>query len=336
MKRALITGGCGFIGSHLAESLLNGGWRVEVVDDLSTGTILNVEHLAAHPRFSYVIDSVRNAARMTELIDKADVIYHLAAAVGVRLIVSEPVRTIETNIRGTEVVLEQAARKGKKVLIASSSEVYGKSSKASFGESDDMVFGPTTANRWCYACSKAIDEFLALAYHKQKQLPVVIARFFNTVGPRQSGEYGMVIPRFVRQALRNESITVYGDGSMVRSFCHVRDTVRAITALMDSEAAAGQVVNVGADQSISILDLARLVIARADSASTIATIPFESVYGEGFEDLNRRSPDLSKLRRLIDFGGLAPLETIIDDVIAYERQSLNGGSSTPCGPVATP
>ncbi|MCX7045436.1 MAG: GDP-mannose 4,6-dehydratase [Candidatus Sumerlaeota bacterium] len=319
MSRALITGGCGFIGSHLAEALLDQGSRVEVIDDLSTGSILNIEHLKSDPSFSYVIGAVQDSRLMAELIDKADEVYHLAAAVGVKLVVDEPVRTIETNIRGSEVVLEHAARKGKKVLIASSSEVYGKSVKVPFREDDDMILGPTTANRWCYACSKAIDEFLALAYYYQEDLPVVITRFFNTVGPRQMGDYGMVVPRFVRQALCGQPLTVYGDGSMTRSFCHVRDTVRAVIALMDCDAAAGQVVNIGNDVELSVLDLARTVIERAESSSEINFVPFEDVYGKGFEDLNRRVPDLTRLRRLIEFGSLASIEEIIDDVIAYER-----------------
>lgn len=323
MKRILITGGAGFIGSHLAEHLLEAGHRVEVIDDLSTGSILNIEPLKANPRFSYVIDTVRNAPLMTELIDKADMIYHLAAAVGVQLIVAEPVRTIETNIRGTEIVLEQAARKGKPTLIASSSEVYGKSVKERFAEDDDMVMGPTTANRWCYACSKAIDEFLALAHHQQDGLPVVVARFFNTVGPRQSGDYGMVIPRFVRQALRNEPITVYGDGSMTRSFCHVRDTVRSITDLMNVSAAAGQVVNVGNDEEISILDLARGIRERAGSESEIRMTPFEEIYGKGFEDLNRRRPCLNRLKELTGRRPETSLEKIMDDVIIFERQQMD-------------
>jgi len=319
MKRALITGGCGFIGSHLAEALLARGCRVEVIDDLSTGSIRNIEHLKSNRNFSYVIDTVRNARLMAELVDKADVVFHLAAAVGVKLVVDNPVRTIETNIRGAEVVLECAARKGRQVLVASSSEVYGKSTKAPFCEGDDMIFGPTTANRWCYACSKAIDEFLALAYFHEKQLPVTVLRFFNTVGPRQVGDYGMVIPRFVRQALTGEAITVYSDGAMTRSFCHVRDTVRAVIALSQSPAAIGQVVNVGNDREVSILELAETVIARTGSSSPIRRIPFEEVYGKGFEDLGRRVPDLTRLRSLIEFHDLAPLEQIIDDVIEYER-----------------
>lgn len=319
MSRALITGGCGFIGSHLAETLLARGDRVEVIDDLSTGSALNVEHLEDHPRFSRHIDSVRNTSLMAELIDKADVVYHLAAVVGVRLVVAEPVRTIETNIRGAEVVLQHAAKKGKRVLIVSSSEVYGKSMKARFGEDDDITLGPTTASRWSYACSKAIDEFLALAYHRQKKLPVVVARFFNCVGPRQSGDYGMVLPRFVRQALANEPITVYGDGTQTRSFCHVRDTVRAVIALIESDDALGQVVNVGNDDEVSILELARRVVARVGASSEISLVPFEQVYGKGFEDLGRRVPDLTRLRSLVDLGPLASLDEIIDDVIAHER-----------------
>lgn len=322
-QRALITGGCGFIGSHLAGTLIAQDWHVDVIDDLSTGAILNVEPLRDHPRFHCVVDTIRNDSLMGELVDRADTVFHLAAVVGVKLVVEDPVRTIETNIRGAEIVLEHAAQKGKRVLIASSSEVYGKSDKAPFTEGDDLILGPTTSNRWSYACSKAVDEFLALAYHKQNDLPVVVARFFNTVGPRQSGEYGMVLPRFVRQALAGEPLRVYGDGSQTRSFCHVKDTSRAVIALMDCDDAIGQVINVGNDREIAIRDLAAMVIERADSSSEIELISFEEVYGKGFEDLGRRVPDIRRLRSLIEFDDRTAIETIIDDVVAYERALMS-------------
>ena len=322
-QRALITGGCGFIGSHLAGTLIAQDWHVDVIDDLSTGAILNVEPLRDHPRFHCVVDTIRNDSLMGELVDRADTVFHLAAVVGVKLVVEDPVRTIETNIRGAEIVLEHAAQKRKRVLIASSSEVYGKSDKAPFTEGDDLILGPTTSNRWSYACSKAVDEFLALAYHKQNDLPVVVARFFNTVGPRQSGEYGMVLPRFVRQALAGEPLRVYGDGSQTRSFCHVKDTSRAVIALMDCDDAIGQVINVGNDREIAIRDLAAMVIERADSSSEIELISFEEVYGKGFEDLGRRVPDIRRLRSLIEFDDRTAIETIIDDVVAYERALMS-------------
>ncbi|MFN3929793.1 MAG: NAD-dependent epimerase/dehydratase family protein, partial [Thermoflexus sp.] len=259
MKRALITGGAGFIGSHLAENLLEQGWRVEIIDDLSTGSIENIEHLKGNPNFSYVLDTVLNRPLMLELVDRADVIFHLAAAVGVRMIVEHPVHTIEVNIKSTELVLELASRKRKVVLLSSTSEVYGKLDKPKFSEEDDLVLGPTSRARWCYAASKIVDEFLAKAYFKEKGLPVVVVRLFNTINPRQTGQYGMVVPRFVRQALRGEPITVYGDGTQRRSFTWVGDVVKAMIALVQTPKAYGEVINIGHTKDISIYELAVLV-----------------------------------------------------------------------------
>ena len=319
MTHTLITGGAGFVGSHLAEQLLASGRHVTVIDDLSTGSIRNLDACRADPRFRYHIDSIMNYPLMAELVDRADEVYHLAAAVGVRLILEKPVQTIATNIRGTEIVLELAARKGRRVLITSTSEVYGKGTRIPFSEEDDLVFGATRRPRWSYACSKAIDEFLALAYYREHGLPVVIARLFNTVGPRQTGQYGMVIPRFVAQALAGEPITVYGDGSQTRCFGHVLDVIRGLRGLMDTPAAAGQVFNVGNDAEISIADLARLVAAKAGSASEIRFIPFEQAYDENFEDLVRRVPDLSRIRAAIGYQPTTGIEEIVEQVIAYQR-----------------
>ena len=307
----LITGGAGFIGSHLAEEQLSRGQKVHVIDDLSTGRMANIAALKSHPHFSYTIETIMNGALMTELIDQADVVFHLAAAVGVRLIFEQPVHTIETNIKGTEIVLERAVRKGKKVFIASSSEVYGKGESAPFCEEDDMILGPTTCPRWCYACSKAIDEYLALAYFKERGLPVVIGRLFNTVGPRQVGQYGMVIPRFIENALAGEPLQVHGDGLQSRTFCYVGDTVRAISDLMETPQAAGQVFNIGSDQEITIGDLAQLVVRVTGSRSEIRNVPYESVYGPQFEDLRRRVPSVEKLRRCINFSSRVGIEEII-------------------------
>jgi UDP-glucose 4-epimerase len=317
----LITGGAGFIGSHLAEALIERGDEVFVIDDLSTGSIENIIHLKAHPRFHYVIDTIRNHAALVELIDRCDMIYHLAAAVGVKLIVEKPVRTIETNIAGTEIVLQLANKKSKKVLIASTSEVYGKSERVPFNEDDDMVLGTTSKSRWSYACSKAIDEFLALAYHKQHRLPVVISRLFNTVGPRQTGRYGMVIPTLVRQALAGEPLTVYGDGRQTRSFTYVKDVVGALIALAGHPGAVGEVFNVGNDQAISIEDLARLIRQRTGSSSEITYVPYDVAYQQGFEDMRRRVPDIGKVHNLIGFRPTMQIEGIVDAVIAYFRQS---------------
>jgi UDP-glucose 4-epimerase len=321
VKHVLVTGGAGFIGSHLAEKLLAAGCSVTVIDDLSTGSIRNLDECRKSPDFSYQVASIMNASIMAELIDRADEIYHLAAAVGVRLIVEKPVHTIETNIRGTEIVLELAARKNRKVLVTSSSEVYGKSSKTPFAENDDLVLGNTQRPRWSYACSKAIDEFLALAYYRQQKLPAVIVRLFNTVGPRQTGQYGMVIPRFVAQALAGEPLTVYGDGSQSRAFCYVGDVVDALLGLMANPAASGQVFNVGNDQEITIRELAELVIRKTGSGGGMRFVPFEEAYDENFEDLARRVPDLARLRKTIEFEPKLNIEQIVERVIEECRQS---------------
>jgi UDP-glucose 4-epimerase len=320
-KEILITGGAGFIGSHLAERLLGEGARVTVIDDLSTGSIQNLDGLKGREGFSYFIDSVLNRPLLAELVDRADWVFHLAAAVGVRLIVDRPVHTIETNIKGTEEVLEQVARKGKRTFLASSSEIYGKSEKAPFREDDDMVFGPTKMSRWCYACSKAIDEFLALAYHAEHGLPLVIARFFNTVGPRQTGRYGMVLPRFVAAALAGRPIEVYGDGRQTRTFAHVQDVIRASIALMQDESISGEIFNVGSDEEVAINELAHRVAQRAGSGSKVVHVPYDEAYAPGFEDLRRRAPCIEKLRRRIGFSPRYSLEKIIDDVIEYQRAS---------------
>jgi len=316
--RVLITGGAGFVGSHLAEAYLQRGDEVWVLDDLSTGGIRNVEHLKPEAGFHYVIDTVMNLPVLAECIDRCDAIIHLAAAVGVRLIVESPVNTIETNIKGTENVLMLANKKKKKVFIASTSEVYGKSTRVPFREADDLVMGPTVKGRWSYACSKAIDEFLAIAYWKEKKLPVVIARLFNTVGPRQTGRYGMVIPTFVRQALAHEPITVFGDGTQSRSFTYVSDVVGAIVKLMDSERTVGQVFNIGNGKEITILELAKLVKELTGSSSKIVLIPYDQAYEEGFEDMPRRVPDISKIHDAIGFEPTLGIREILKKVIEYE------------------
>jgi nucleoside-diphosphate-sugar epimerase len=315
--RAFITGGAGFIGSHLAEALLASGHEVSILDDLSTGSIQNIEPLKGRSRFRYAIDTVTNEPLLAELIDGCDVVFHLAAAVGVKLIVEAPVHTIETNVHGTEVVLRHANKKKKLVVIASTSEVYGKSTSVPFNEDDDLVMGPTPKHRWAYACSKAIDEFLALAYWKEKKLPVIIARFFNTVGPRQTGRYGMVIPNFVRQGLSGHTITVYGDGSQTRSFCHVSDVVGALIRLVHEPKAVGQVFNIGNDQEITIMALAEKVRALTGNRSTIVTIPYEQAYEAGFEDMPRRVPDLRKIRALVGYEPKADLDDILGGVIEH-------------------
>ncbi len=319
--RAFITGGAGFIGSHLAEALLAAGHQVSVLDNLSTGSIANIEPLKRRPGFHYAIDSVTNEPLLAELVDGCDVVFHLAAAVGVKLIVEAPVHTIETNVHGTEVVLRHANKKKKLVVIASTSEVYGKSTAVPFHEDADLVLGPTTKHRWAYACSKAIDEFLALAYWKEKKLPVVITRFFNTVGPRQTGRYGMVIPNFVRQGLSGQPITVHGDGRQTRSFCHVSDVVDALQRLVAEPRAIGQVFNVGNDQEISIMALAERVRALTGGRSDIVTIPYDQAYESGFEDMPRRVPDLTKIRALVGFTAQSDLDGILAGVIDYfQRQ----------------
>jgi UDP-glucose 4-epimerase len=315
--RYLITGGAGFIGSHLADKLLREGHSVTVVDDLCTGAIHNIENLKIRPGFSYVVDSIFNRSLLAELIDDHDAVFHLAAAVGVRLIVESPVHTIETNVKGTEVVLEFANKKKKRVLIASTSEVYGKSSKIPFCEDDDLVMGGTQKGRWSYACSKAIDEFLALAYWKEKKLPVVIARLFNTVGPRQTGRYGMVLPNLVRAALAGEPLTVFGDGTQSRCFCHVEDTVGVLARLIDHPGAVGQIFNVGSEEEITIGELALLVKSESRSPSPIEYIPYEEAYEEGFEDMHRRVPDISRIRNLLNFQPTHDIRQIVQSVIEY-------------------
>lgn len=323
--RALLTGGAGFVGSHLAEVLLAEGHKVIVVDDLSTGSIDNIAHLKGRPGFEYVIDSVMNDSLTAELVDRADVVFHLAAAVGVKLIVEEPVRTIETNVHGTEIVLRHAAKKGRLTMVFSTSEVYGKSTDVPFREDADLVMGPTPKHRWAYACSKAIDEFLALAYYKERGVPVVIARLFNTVGPRQTGRYGMVIPNFVRQALLGESITVFGDGTQTRSFTYVGDVVRALAALAQEPKAVGQVFNIGNNEEISIGDLAKRVRAAAGSKSEIVFIPYDQAYEAGFEDMPRRVPDLTKIHGLIGYEPTLGLDDILQRVIEDQRAALAVG-----------
>lgn len=315
LTTTLITGGAGFIGSHVAERLLERGDRVLIVDDLSTGSMDNVLALKQNPRFEYFIDTIMNEPLMAELVDRADRVFHLAAAVGVKLIVQSPVRTIETNIKGTEILLGLANKKKKRALIASTSEVYGKSAKVPFKETDDMVFGPTTSFRWSYACSKAIDEFLAMAYWRENGLPVTIARLFNTVGPRQTGRYGMVIPRFVGQALRGEALTVYGDGSQTRSFCHVADTVRGLIGLMENDGTAGEIFNVGGEREITIRELAEMVIAKSGGRSELKMIPYAEAYDPTFEDMQRRCPSIAKIRAAIGFETEHSVEKIVDDVI---------------------
>ena len=322
----LITGGAGFIGSHLAEALLKRGDRVTVIDDLSTGSIKNIEHLKVEPGFNYVIDSMSNPSLLAELVDAADQIYHLAAAVGVQLIVDSPVRTIETNVGCTELVLAAAAKKRKKVLIASTSEVYGKSTAVPFREDGDLVFGATTRGRWSYACSKAIDEFLAIAYWRERHCPTLIARFFNTVGPRQTGQYGMVVPRFVTQALRGEPLTVYGDGTQSRCFTHVSDAVRAAIALMDAPQIAGEVFNVGSRDEIRIVDLAERVIALTESRSAIRFVPYAEAYGENFEDMPRRVPSLDKIRAAVGYAPRVTLDETLESVIEYHRGVAQPGA----------
>jgi UDP-glucose 4-epimerase len=314
--RVLITGGAGFVGSHLSEALLGRGDEVYVLDDLSTGSIDNIAHLKSNPKFHYTIESVTNEPLLAELIDRCDTVVHLAAAVGVKLIVESPVRTIETNVHGTEVVLKVANKKKKLVLIASTSEVYGKSAKVPFHEDDDLVLGPTSKHRWAYACSKMIDEFLALAYWKERKLPVIIVRLFNTVGPRQTGQYGMVVPNFVRQALANEPITVFGDGRQTRSFTYVGDVVRAVVALIDEPRAIGQVFNIGNGAEISIGNLALRIKEMTGSRSPIVTIPYDQAYEAGFEDMPRRVPDISKIRALIGYEPTVELDEILTRVIA--------------------
>ena len=319
--RVLITGGAGFIGSHLTDAYVARGDEVFCIDDLSTGSFDNIAHLKTNPRYHYTIDSVNNRRLMAELVDQCDVIFHLAAAVGVKLIVESPVRTIETNVHCTEVVLAQAAKKKKKVLVASTSEVYGLSAEVPFREDGNLVMGATTKGRWSYACSKAIDEFLALAYWRERRLPTVVVRLFNTVGPRQTGQYGMVIPTFVKQALAGRPLTVYGDGKQTRCFGYVGDVVGALVKLMETEEATGQVFNIGSNEEVSILEVAERVKELTKSDSEINFTPYDKAYEEGFEDMPRRVPDITKVSALTGFKPTEKLDGILQKVIAYQIAS---------------
>jgi nucleoside-diphosphate-sugar epimerase len=322
--RYLITGGAGFIGSHLAERLLDRGDRVVLLDNLSTGSMENIRHLKCSARMQYHLDNIENRQLLAELVDDADVVVHLAAAVGVKLIVESPVRTIETNVNGTQLILEAACKKKKLVLTASTSEVYGKNTNVPFCEDADLVLGPTTKGRWSYAASKALDEFLAISYWKEKKLPVIVARLFNTVGPRQTGRYGMVLPNFVKSALDNTPISVYGDGQQSRCFCDVRDTVEGLIRLMDTDRSIGEVVNVGNTEEITIEGLAHKVKERTGSASPIAFVPYDQAYEPGFEDMMRRVPSVEKLHALTGFRPQTSLNDIIDRVAAFFQQKTEG------------
>lgn len=317
--KSLITGGSGFVGSYLAESLLSQGHQVTVIDDLSTGSSENIAALKPNRNFHYIIDTIFNRNLLAELVDEADVVFHLAAAVGVRLIVESPVHTIETNIKGTELVLEMAAKKKRKVLIASTSEVYGKSDKIRFNEEDDLILGPTYKGRWSYAASKAVDEFLGLAYYHEKRVPVIVVRLFNTVGPRQTGQYGMVVPRLVEQALEDRPITVYGSGSQVRSFTWVGDVADALIKLVDTPAAVGQIFNLGHYEKITILELAQMIKELTKTSSSIQFVPYDVAYGRGFEDMMYRLPDISKIEKLIGYKPTKNLPEILQSVIDFYR-----------------
>ncbi len=329
MTHALITGGAGFIGSHLAERLLAAGSRLTLIDDLSTGRLENIAHLIGRPDVQMVIEDIRNTQVMDRLVSECDMIFHLAAAVGVERILRSPVATIEINVGGTEVVLQTARRYRRKVMLASTSEVYGKGVRFPFHEDDDTLMGATIRSRWSYAASKAIDEFLALAYHKEAGLPVVIFRLFNTVGPRQSGQYGMVLPRFVQAALSGAPICVYGDGQQQRCFCNVRDAVEGIFLLSETPAAVGQLFNIGSQEEISILDLARRVRDRAGSASEIQLIPYDQAYEAGFEDFRRRVPAIDRIQALTGWQPQTPLDATIDEMIAYFRKDSEHGGNHP-------
>jgi UDP-glucose 4-epimerase len=331
----LVTGGAGFIGSHLSEALVERGERVIILDDLSTGSVNNIRHLRSRPRVECYFESMMNRSLLCELVDEADVVYHLAAAVGVRRIIESPVRTIETNVKGTELVLECATKKKKTVFVASTSEVYGKNRHAAFREDDDIILGPSSRSRWSYATSKLLDEFLALAYWKEKNVPVVIGRLFNTVGPRQTGRYGMVLPTLVRQALNGDPLTVFGDGRQTRCFGYVNDVVEAILRLVSCPAAVGKVVNIGNDEEISIEALARLVKKRAQSASAIQFVSYDQAYAPGFEDMQRRVPCLEKLAGLTGFRPTTNLEVIVDEVIAY-FSARESESSVPLSSLVSP
>lgn len=318
----LITGGCGFIGSHLAEQLIRDSHHVAVIDNLSTGNIQNIRSLIDHPSFQYVIGDVAHRSAVNDLVENCDVIFHLAAAVGVRLIIEKPVQTIKNNVQGTETILEVAAKNQKKVILASTSEVYGKSTKIPFSEEDDLVLGPTFKGRWAYACSKALDEFLTIAYWKEKKLPVMVVRLFNTVGPRQTGRYGMVLPTFVRQALQKQSITIFGDGSQTRCFTHVQDVVRALIALAAEPRAIGEIFNIGSANEICIRDLAEMVKKMTSSSSSIITIPYEKAYESGFEDMAQRVPDLRKIQQWMGYQPKFDLQDMVRDVIEFVQNEL--------------
>ena len=323
MIRALITGGAGFIGSHLSERLLASGYQVTVIDNLSTGRLANIEHLAANPNFRYAVEDIRNIHVIDRLVSECDIIFHLAAAVGVRNIIDRPINTIEVNIGGTETILKTASRYRRRVLIASTSEVYGKGVKFPFREDDDTLSGPTLRSRWSYAASKAVDEFLAFAYHAEIGLPITLFRLFNTVGPRQVGQYGMVLPRFVRWALANEPIQVYGDGQQQRCFANVYDVVAAIQGLAEAEATIGELYNIGSDEETSILGLAQRVRDRADSASQIELVPYEQAYEQpGFEDFRRRVPSIDKIGRAIGWQPSTPLDDTIGQIIAHLQTEM--------------
>ena len=317
--KVLITGGAGFIGSHLVDACIQRGDQVSVIDDLSTGSRQNLTHLEGHPNFAFTLDDVRNQTVVGALVDDCDVVFHLAAAVGVRLVVENPVKTIETNVQGTEVLLAEAAKTGKVVLLTSTSEVYGLSADVPFQEEGNLVLGNSKKGRWSYACSKLLDEFLALAYHREQDLPAIVVRLFNTVGPRQTGRYGMVIPRFVQQALRNEPITVYGDGSQSRCFGFVEDVVSAMIGLIEKPAARGDIFNIGSSEEVSIQELAEQVREMTGSDSEIVHVPYDQAYAEGFEDMPRRTPDLAKISRLTGYQPEATLADILSSVIAYYR-----------------
>ena len=332
--RFLITGGAGFIGSHLAERLLDRGDHVVLLDNLSTGSMENIRHLKSHDRMQYFLDSIENRQLLAELVDDAEVVVHLAAAVGVRLIVESPVRTIETNVNGTQLILEAASKKRKLVVTASTSEVYGKNTQVPFREDADLVLGPTTKGRWSYAASKALDEFLALSYWKEKKLPVIVVRLFNTVGPRQTGRYGMVLPNFVGQALDGKPITVYGSGKQSRCFCDVRDVVEALMRLMETQHAVGEVVNVGNTEEVTIEGLAQLVKERTRSSSPIEFVPYDQAYEPGFEDMFRRVPSVEKLETLTGFRPRTSLVEIVDRVAAYFRERREAAQRAAVGSLA--
>lgn len=317
--KVLITGGAGFIGSHLTEALLARGDEAFILDNLSTSSFQNIHHLASRPTFHYTIDSIHNESQVDHLVQAADVIYHLAAAVGVQLIMDEPIKTLETNVLGTSVILKAAARHRKKILIASSSEVYGKSNQRFFNENDDCLIGPPNKRRWVYAVSKTIDEFLAMAYWSEKELPVVVVRLFNTIGPRQIGKYGMVVPRFIEQALKGEPLVIHGNGKQTRCFISVLDAVKAMMSLMDISSSCGEIVNIGSQEEISIEDLAKSIIRLTGSRSELVYIPHEQVYGASFEDMHRRMPDTSKLQKMTGFRSQMKLDEILNRMIANAK-----------------